>query len=147
MTASNLRSRPRARSHPGQRPGCSSAHAQRWLATSGDSRTLSQARRLDRDNPRLALVEAWHTVPDTKPLEAAAVDEGVTKLEAVVGLFETASSGPRTPGWGEAEALALLGSLYLERGSTRAARDVLERALLAAPGYTYAVELMNIIGR
>jgi tetratricopeptide (TPR) repeat protein len=108
---------------------------------------IANAQPLDRDNPRLALVEAWHSVPDTKPLEAAAVDEGITRLEAVVALFETASSGPRTPGWGEAEALALLGSLYLERGSTRAARDVLERALLAAPGYTYAVELMNRIGR
>jgi hypothetical protein len=108
---------------------------------------VASARRLERDNPRLALVEAWHSVPDDGPPEAAALDALVTRLEAVVGLFEAASPGPRTPGWGEAEALALLGSLYLERGSTRAARDVLERALLAAPGYTYAVELMDGIGR
>jgi Tfp pilus assembly protein PilF len=71
----------------------------------------------------------------------------VTTLEVVVAMFEAAPSDAETPGWGEAEALALLGSLYLERGSTRAARDVLERALLAAPGYTEAVELMNRIGR
>jgi tetratricopeptide (TPR) repeat protein len=108
---------------------------------------VASARQLERDNPRLALVEAWHAIPGDGPPEAAAVDELVTKLEAAVGLFEAASSDSRTPGWGEAEALALLGSLYLERGSTRAARDVLERALLAAPGYTYAVELMDGIGR
>jgi tetratricopeptide (TPR) repeat protein len=107
---------------------------------------IASARRLDRDNPRLALIEAWQSVPDTKPLEAAAVDALVTRLEAVVALFETTSFDARAPGWGEAEALALLGSLYLERGSTRAARDVLERALLTAPGYTYAVELMDRIG-
>jgi tetratricopeptide (TPR) repeat protein len=108
---------------------------------------VASARRLDSDNPRLALVEAWHSVPDDGPPDATAVDGLVMELEAVVGLFEAAPSDPEAPGWGEAEALALLGSLYLERGSTRAARDVLERALLAAPGYTYAVELMDGIGR
>jgi tetratricopeptide (TPR) repeat protein len=108
---------------------------------------VTSARRLERDNPRLGLVEAWHSVPDDGPPAAAAVDGLVTTLEAVVAMFEAAPSDPETPGWGEAEALALLGSLYLERGSTRAARDVLERALLAAPGYTEAVELMNRIGR
>jgi tetratricopeptide (TPR) repeat protein len=108
---------------------------------------LASARRLDSDNPRLALVEAWHSLPDDEPPEAGALDALVARLEAVVSLFEAASAGPRTPNWGEAEALALLGSLYLERGSTRAARDVLERALLAAPGYTKAVELMDRISR
>jgi tetratricopeptide (TPR) repeat protein len=108
---------------------------------------IASARRLDRDNPRLALVEAWHSVPDDGLPEAVAVDGLVTELEAVVGLFDAAPSDPRVPPWGEAEALTLLGSLYLDRGSTRAARDVLERALLAAPGYAEAVELMNRIGR
>jgi tetratricopeptide (TPR) repeat protein len=108
---------------------------------------VASARRLDRDNPRLALIEAWHSVPDDKRLEAATVDALVTSLEAVVALFEAAPADPEAPAWGEAEAFALLGSLYLERGSTRAARDVLERALLAAPGYVHAAELMDRIGR
>jgi tetratricopeptide (TPR) repeat protein len=108
---------------------------------------VASARRLDSDNPRLALVDVWHSVPDDDRLDAATVDALVTSLEAVVGLFEAEPADPRKPGWGEAEALVLLGSLYLERGATRAARDVLERALLAAPGYTHAVELKDRIGR
>jgi len=103
---------------------------------------IASARRLEPENPRLALVVEWHSVPDDGRLEAATVDALVKMLEAAVVSFETAWSDPGTPGWGEAEALALLGMLYLERGSTRAARDVLERALLAAPGYVYALELM-----
>jgi hypothetical protein len=108
---------------------------------------IASARRLEPDNPRLALAEAWHAAPDGRRLEAAAADELVKNLEAAGILFETASPDPETPAWGEAEALAWLGSLYLERGQTRAARDVLERALLAAPGYVRAVELMDRIGR
>lgn len=108
---------------------------------------IASARRLDSDNPRLALVEVWHAFPDGRRLEPSSADELVRNLEAAGALFEAASPGPGTPAWGEAEAFALLGSLYLERGQTRAARDVLERALLAAPGYVRAVELMNQIGR
>jgi tetratricopeptide (TPR) repeat protein len=105
----------------------------------------ANARRLERENPRLALVEAWHAFPDGGGLEDP-TDALVGMLEAAVMAFEVASSDSSTLGWGEAEALASLGALYLERGMTRAARDVLERALLAAPGYVDAVELMARIG-
>jgi tetratricopeptide (TPR) repeat protein len=108
---------------------------------------VASARRLEPDNPRLALVEVWHALPDHGRLDAETADALITSLGAAVDLFAAASEGPETPAWGEAEALALLGSVYLERGQTRAARDVLERALLAAPGYVHAVELMNRIGR
>ena len=103
---------------------------------------VASARRLEPENPRLALVEAWHAVPDDGRLEPETADTLAQMLEAVVVLFETASPDLGTPAWGEAEALALLGMLHLERGATRAARDVLERALLAAPGYVYALALM-----
>ena len=119
------------------------------LAASNDRRyeaAVASARHLERENPRLALVEAWHAIPDGRRLEAATVDALAKSLEAVVVLFESASPDPETPTWGEAEALALLGSLYLEQGATRAARDVLERALIAAPGYDRAIELMARIG-
>jgi tetratricopeptide (TPR) repeat protein len=103
---------------------------------------VARARSLDPDNPRLALVEAWHSVPDHERLDAATADGLVAVLERAIELFEAEPPGPRTPDWGEAEALALLGALYLERGEIRAARDVIERALLAAPGYARAAELM-----
>jgi hypothetical protein len=48
---------------------------------------VASARRLERDNPRLALVEVWHAAPAGRRLEAAAADALVTNLEAVVGLF------------------------------------------------------------
>jgi tetratricopeptide (TPR) repeat protein len=107
---------------------------------------VARARSLDPDNPRLALVEAWHSAPAHEPLDDATADVSMTALERTLELFEAEAPGPRTPDWGEAEALALLGALYLERGETRSARDVVERALLAAPGYVKAAELMTRIG-
>ncbi len=48
---------------------------------------------------------------------------------------------PVRPDWGEAEALAALGELYLARAEVRGARDLIERALLLAPDYRFAAEL------
>jgi hypothetical protein len=45
------------------------------------------------------------------------------------------------PTWGEAETLVLLGEVHLQRGETRVARDLLERALLIAPDYRAALNL------
>ena len=58
--------------------------------------------------------------------------------------FEAAPpSRPGNPDWGHAEALALLGKSYLQRGEPVAARDALERALVMAPDYREAQELLQ----
>jgi hypothetical protein len=47
------------------------------------------------------------------------------------------------PEWGEAEALARLGEIALQRGEPRVARDFIERALLLAPDYWFALALRS----
>jgi hypothetical protein len=103
-------------------------------------RALTFARERDDDNPRIGLVEAW-------TLEAAAGDaaarrKAVTaKLAAVVEAFNAWSPSIDDPDWGHAEALTALAAHALGSGQTRAARDLIERALLLAPEYRVAVEL------
>jgi hypothetical protein len=100
---------------------------------------LARARTLDADNPRIALVVAWAT-------ERAADDVVDTAArtatwQAVVGAFDSWNAPADAPQWGRAEALAELGEIVLASGDARAARDLIERALLEAPDYARAVEL------
>jgi hypothetical protein len=99
---------------------------------------LSHARELDKRNPRLGLVEAWIMRHGT---DARAGDEFVSKLRQTVEAFDTWRAPPNSPDWGHAEALAALAEVTLARGETRAARDLIERALLLVPDYRVAVEL------
>jgi hypothetical protein len=101
---------------------------------------LARARELDKRNPRLGLVEAWimrHGARD----DAVASEDYAAKLQQTVEAFDSWRAPPNSPDWGEAEALAALGDATLARGETRAARDLIERALLLAPDYRLAVEL------
>jgi tetratricopeptide (TPR) repeat protein len=113
----------------------------------GDERRMEQAlaaaRAIDADHPRLALVEAWR-------LEAGnddAVDRATVaaKWADVVGAFEAFAPSIDDPGWGQAEALVALADSAWQRGETRAARDLVERALLLAPDYRAAVTLRSAI--
>ena len=49
------------------------------------------------------------------------------------------------PAWGRPETLAQMGAIELESGKTREARDLIERALLDAPGYVFALQLQNAL--
>lgn len=100
---------------------------------------LEKARELDPANPRIMVVEAW-SLSLNPAAEAPDVRDRVADvLERAVAGFDTwTSKQAEPPEWGEAEALAQLGAIYLARGSTREARDLLERALLLAPDYQYA---------
>jgi hypothetical protein len=101
---------------------------------------LAHARELDKRNPRLALVEAWIMRSGADPT-ARMSDDVAAKLAQTVESFASWRAPPNAPDWGEAEALAALGELKLARGETRAARDLVERALLLVPDYRLAVEL------
>ena len=90
------------------------------------------------DNPRVKLVQAM-CAPSTA-VDPAAVD----RWRAVVASFEAAPpSRPGKPDWGHVEALTMLGETYLQRGDTVAARDALERALVLAPDYRQAQQLLQ----
>ena len=101
---------------------------------------LSRARDLDKRNPRLGLVESWIMQHGAKD-DAVANDDVTAKLKQTVEAFDSWRAPPNAPDWGEAEALAALGESMLARGEARAARDVIERALLLAPDYRLAMEL------
>ncbi len=101
---------------------------------------LARARELAPHNPRIPLIEAWlvsRRPALDRPETRAAAD---AKLVAAVAAFD-ASSATAEPGWGEPEALAALGESALAEGRARAARDYIERALLLAPDYRFAIEL------
>jgi hypothetical protein len=101
---------------------------------------LSHAREFDKRNPRLGLVEAW-IMRHGAAGDARANADLATKLRQTVEGFDTWRAPPNAPDWGEAEALAALAEATLARGETRAARDLIERALLLVPDYRVAVEL------
>lgn len=104
-------------------------------------RALERARRLAANNPRLALVEAWAAAENPEHAAAAVQRELIVKLDKALARFTAQDSPPGAPDWGEADAWACLGALYLARGETRRARDAVERALLQASDYAYALRL------
>jgi hypothetical protein len=114
----------------------------------GDERRLEQAlaaaRASDADHPRIALVEAWRL---DRAAESGASEPAdlAAKWHEAVAAFEAFPPSLDDPGWGQAEALVGLAEFSFKRGETRAARDLVERALLLAPDYRAAVELRAAI--
>ncbi len=89
----------------------------------------------------LDAVGAFERAPNGEDKERA-----VGKLKkAIAALEDEREDIVHVPGWGLAEAYAYLGRIYLDRGDTVAARDALERALLAAPEFGQARRLMTKI--
>jgi tetratricopeptide (TPR) repeat protein len=102
---------------------------------------LGKARAIDSEHPRIRFVESWKQGGGSVVQTTAPVEE----LEAVAEAFRVWPERYSIPSWGEAEAQAMLGAAYLARDDVRQARDHLEQALLAAPGYRDALELMSRI--
>lgn len=104
------------------------------------SKPLRTALELAPTNPRVRLIEAicFAGVANHSPVEL------FEKLRGVVTIFDSAPvSRPGNPDWGQAEALVLLGQVQLQRGDALAARDMIERALVIAPDYRKAQELLQ----
>ena len=106
---------------------------------------LNRARELEPENPRLPLVEAMAI--SIRPAEKPELAERLMPLlESARQAFDSAAIGLTDPEWGEAETLAMLGEIHLSRGETRAARDLIEQALIIAPEYTVALKLQHQLG-
>jgi len=104
------------------------------------SRSFRTAQELAPENPRVMLMEGLCLQSATTAPDGSAVD----RQRAIVAAFEAEPPArPGYPDWGQAEALLLLGENYLQRGDTRAARDVIEKALVLAPDYRKARELLD----
>jgi Tfp pilus assembly protein PilF len=101
---------------------------------------MRSALQLDPDNPRVQLVECLCLVNSDTDRSTVVFE----KLQSMVEAFETSPpSRPGQPDWGHAEALTLLGAQYLQRGDPLAARDALERALVIAPDFREAQNLLQ----
>jgi len=99
---------------------------------------LARAQKLAPRNPRVLLLQASngfaHAVPGSTEAASAFAD-----LRLAAELFEqTSATNDDTPGWGHAEAYLELGRQYLQRGDVLAARNWIEKSLLAAPDYRAA---------
>jgi hypothetical protein len=125
------------------------AAAEAWVLAAacaleaGDGRRFEQAlaaaRASDGDHPRIGLVEAWRL--EQRGVATSAERSALAaKWAAVVAAFEALPPALEDPGWGQAEALVGLAENAWQLGEIRAARDLVERALLLAPGYGAAVE-------
>lgn len=110
------------------------------LTSCARSKALRTALQLEPDNPRIRLIEMLCSMQSDGVTPAARIE----KLRTLVAAFESAPpSKPGKPDWGQAEALLLLGQSYLQLGDPLAARDVIERALVIAPDYRKAQELLQ----
>jgi tetratricopeptide (TPR) repeat protein len=106
---------------------------------------LERARQVDAANPRIALIEAWSSNARSLPDERAATEQAAQNFVSAVERFRSWTSRYDAPQWGEAEALAQLGEIRLRRGEAREARDLIERALLIAPDYRFALGLQDVL--
>jgi tetratricopeptide (TPR) repeat protein len=112
----------------------------RAVNSCGRSKGLQMALKLEPGNPRVRLVEYLCHEDPSDARAALRFD----RLQDVVAAFEAApASRPGRPDWGEAEALVLMGEEYLRRGDSVAARNALERALVLAPDFHAAQEMLQ----
>ena len=103
---------------------------------------IDKALKLAPKNPRVLLLGAQGARERPKFFGGDS-QEAFTLLKRAVGAFEEQGAhAPEVPAWGAADAFTGLARDYLTRGDAVAARNVLERALLVAPDFGQARQLM-----
>lgn len=103
---------------------------------------IDKALKLAPDNPRVLLLGAL-AARDRPKFFGGDTQQAFQLMQRAVSAFERQRWPRRSlPGWGAADAFTDLARDYLGRGDTLAARNVLERALLIAPDFTQARQLM-----
>ncbi len=106
------------------------------------NRLLDQAYEYEPDNPRATLVDAI-SLYERPGLLGGDLGKAEEMFKKAIQEFENPSNlKAGWPTWGHAEAYANLARLYLARGDPIRARDALEHALLIAPDYVWAREIM-----
>ena len=108
----------------------------------GPRKDLDRALALAPKNPRVMLADALADYEFSAVLDGSK-ERALPKLRRAVAAFETERGGTEAlPGWGASEAYYYLGRDLLEHGDPVGARDALEHALLLAPEYAQARQLM-----
>jgi tetratricopeptide (TPR) repeat protein len=100
---------------------------------------LTEARQIGAVIAQVQFISAWITSRKNDTAEAdAALKQALTQFDQA----ETAA-GSSDAGWGHAEAAYLLGKSENARGNVLAARNALEQALVLAPDYREAQQLLR----
>jgi hypothetical protein len=121
-------------------PYLSGGHAP--LAGYRAHRDLTRALQLSPHNPRVLLLDAMSDY-QLPPSAGGNIERALTKLRQAVAAFEAERTGSEhLPGWGGAEAYFYLARDLLDHNDPVAARDALEHALLLAPQFSQARQLM-----
>lgn len=98
---------------------------------------LTQAEAIQADAPAVRLVRALvNETSDLAVLQQVVAEFDAAALQGDVGIATT---------WGHAEACFLLGRAELTAGNLLAARNALQRALVLAPDYSAARELLRSV--
>ena len=121
------------------------SHLDAWrspLAAPLSLARIDKALTLAPHNPRVLLLGAL-AARDRPRLFGGDTEQAFSLLQRAVSAFERQRGQARgLPGWGAADAFTDLAQDYLARGEAVAARNVLERALLVAPDFSQARQLM-----
>jgi len=108
-------------------------------------KSLELALTLAPDNPRVRLIDALN---DYRRPEAGDKVRAHRKFRDAVLAFETGgAASDAVLEWGHAEALAWLGESSLAQGDLVTAREALEKALIIAPHYEWARNLLDEMTR
>ncbi len=109
---------------------------------------LAAAYKLAPTNPRVLLLRAENDLEHAKDGSPASM-RGFAELQQAAARFEESSATSiDAPGWGHADAYLALGRQYAHRGDILAARNWIEKALIAAPDYRAAQrELAALVHR
>jgi tetratricopeptide (TPR) repeat protein len=103
---------------------------------------IEKALKLAPDNPRVLLLGALSTRERPQFFGGDTQQAFELMLQAVSAFERPIDPAAGLPAWGAADAFTYLAQDYLTRGQALAARNVLERALLVAPEFTQARQLM-----
>jgi len=121
------------------------SHLDAWrspLAAPLSLARIDKALTLAPHNPRVLLLGAL-AARDRPRFFGGDTEQAFSLLQRAVSAFERQRGQARgLPGWGAADAFTDLAQDYLARGEAVAARNVLERALLVAPDFSQARQLM-----
>jgi len=105
-------------------------------------KSLEKARTLGEKNPRVMLIGALHARKLAKHAEDK--QRAYQSLAETVTAFDAApATTDDAPDWGQAESLFYMGLSDIERGDSLAARNALEHALVIAPDYRKAQDLLH----
>ncbi len=99
---------------------------------------LATAFKLAPRNPRVLLLRATNELERAKPGSPESAQAFADLQLAAQRFDETSGTNLDAPGWGHADAYLALGRQYLQRGDLLAARNWIEKSLIAAPDFKAA---------